>query len=414
MSKAKPKLRAIPEPDLAALELKRPEPPDPIQQPVVDFLNDRNMNWRCGRWELLVGDFPELTEEDVPEFWKKLGENARWKIILRRIYGFAPTEFGIKGSDPEDFRPWTRDELAAHFAITRINLDSEIDSMRQTWRRVLRLKQAAIQSTKSGRGNQQVTEGKIEKIDEDDLDEYLVRFGVDPIILHLPQRSAQDNLVEKAWFVKRLKEWEPLLTKSTMTERLALDTIHNELRLRREQSMLWRLDREINAAKVTQLPGLTKSKQDASDRVKELQQLHADQLNQINEHAPWFNVTEGQISATGAVSQIVQGMQEYYAKGDTKLLDTVFTGTELQVLMRTSRQIDEPRYRLGWVFYVNESRNWIWDQKAKPWMTNRDLAKWDNAFKETVKKFNEFSDEKVVDLEEDGPAGEYADLYAPV
>jgi hypothetical protein len=91
----------------------------------------------------------------------------------------------------------------------------------------------------------------------------------------------------------------------------------------------------------------------------------------------------------------------------------VFTAPEIQKLMQTSKQLPEPRYRIGFVWYVNESHRWLHDPGARSLFANKHLAVFEAGFKRGVKEFIEQTGEHVPDLEKEGPAGEYEDLYVP-
>jgi hypothetical protein len=390
---------------------KTPSPPplEAIENPVAEYYVE-GADWRVDRWELLSAEIPELKREELVDFHTFTRDNVspRSWMVVRRLFGFSPFIIPTAGN-PDDYRALTRGELAAKLEISINELEAELEAVRLAWRRRKHLNDVALAGTKP---NIPAQPNALPMATEAEDDEYLVRFSISPTIFDLPIRKPEENRLEKAWFVKRVREWEPLLTKSTMTEQLAKDTLNNELRLRREQDMLWSIDREP-ACGVAKTQARERRKGIIADRIKELQELHAAQLDAIQEHAPWFNVAEAQISATGAIAQLIQGMLDWEARGDSQLIDGVFTSNELQVLLRTNKQMDEPRYRWGWTMYVNESKQWLWDPKAKGWMRERDLARFDNGFKEGVKKFNETSEERVVDLEADGPEGEYEDLKIP-
>lgn len=384
-----------------------PVPPDLDVSPVAEFYQTREgVDWRVDKWDFLKAEIPELERGELCDFHNLVRDSSpRAWVIIRRLFGFIPKYVPISGN-PDDYRVLPKRELAVALQITDNELNAELEAIRLAWRRRKKLEQTAIEGAAKPITLPCVTEPS--HTDEEN-DELLIRFSFDPEMFDLPTRDKHTNAVEKLWFCKRLREWEPLLTKSTMTEQLASDTLSNELRLRREKAALWAIDREP-AAGIARERAKAERKKKAADRIKELQDAHREQLEAIREHAPWFNVSDAQISATGAIAQLIKGFHDWEARSDSRLLDGVFNSLELQVLVRTAKQIEEPRYRWGWVMYVNDSKQWLWDPNAKSMLRERDLARFDAGFKEGVKKFNETSDDHVVDLESDGSDGTYEDL----
>lgn len=383
--------------------------PEPTDSPIAEYISlAENARWRVDQWELLAAEIPELKRSELPEFHqlvRRTLSNRSW-LIVRRLFGFCPLDVPLD-ANPEDYRSLNRKEMAELLGINEKDVTSEIEVIRLAWRRNRRELEIATEASKPNIPATRSDKERIFTVDENN--ELLIRFSINPEIFDL-NRTKQANELEKAWFCKRLREWEPLFTKSTMTEQLAKDTLNNELRLRREQETLWQIDRDFGTSSAKKKPTLNRLKNQIADRIKELQNVHAAQLDAITEHAPWFNVAEAQISATGAIAQLIQGFQEWEARKDSRIIDGVFTSSELQVLMRTSKQMDEPRYRWGWVMFVNESKRWLWDPSAKSFMREADLARFDNGFKEGVKKYNEANECPIVDLESDGPEGQYPDL----
>jgi len=136
-------------------------------------------------------------------------------------------------------------------------------------------------------------------------------------------------------------------------------------------------------------------------------------MEMLNEIAPWFNVSGRQISASGAIGELIKGIQNYKARSDTALLDGIFTALEIKVLLRTSIQDQEPQYRAGWVTYLNASKSWLWDPNARSQFKHQDLARLDNAWKEAVRLHNEKLGIELTDLEAEGQKGEYETLVEP-
>jgi hypothetical protein len=86
----------------------------------------------------------------------------------------------------------------------------------------------------------------------------------------------------------------------------------------------------------------------------------------------------------------------------------------MQVEMRQSQQIPEPRYRLGLVAHVNAARAGLFDPNWRPMFTDRQLKKLDAGFKEALVRVGEDAGEGLPDLESDRPGeGEYEPIHVP-
>jgi hypothetical protein len=119
----------------------------------------------------------------------------------------------------------------------------------------------------------------------------------------------------------------------------------------------------------------------------------------------------GKFAFNAVLSDITRAVQEYCARNDTRLIDGIFTATEILVECRCSVQAPEPRYRAGLIVYLNAAKAGLWDRHWQPPFEFPALKRLDAAWKAAALAAGEES--KTPDLEQDGPAGEYDDLKLP-
>lgn len=108
---------------------------------------------------------------------------------------------------------------------------------------------------------------------------------------------------------------------------------------------------------------------------------------------------------------ITQALLDVATRNDTRLVDGIYTATEIQVECRRSVQMPEPRYRAGWVVVMNSAKAGLFDPNWKPPFDERMTARMDAAWKAAY--MEAARGEALPDLEADGPGSEYADLKTP-
>lgn len=396
------------QPELGAgTPLPRAPTPAPASAPILEFvafsegLDPRGTRWRIEKWDLFQAEFPQVTTQTVPEFQGWLRKSPRQWLIVRRLFGVMPFERSLD-ADPDDFRPWSRSELCAALGINEDALAAELEAVRVTWQT------RKSQDPKPESPQKRTQPSELLETDDD----VLKRNGYPPTMFGRMDRD--ENRLEKAWFAKRVKQFEPLLTRSPMTQRLARQALNNELELHRYEAEVWGLDarhRDLTPDQDEEAKLIEKRRESLRRKIGEIEDGYRDQLKAIEEHAPWFNVTGEEITQEQCIADFIRRYQEYDQDPANQLVDGVFTAAELQKMMQTSVQVPEPRYRAGWVTYINESKRWLHDPKGKARFKPRDLAKLDAGWKEAVHRFVEETDEPIPDLEQDG--SEYEELYVP-
>lgn len=401
-----------------------PEAPTAVPEApgIVEYRAPDNAKWRVEKWDLLRAEFPLLDEARLPEFHAFLSQFPRPWLIVRRLFGMTPVARSLDG-DPDDYRPWSRLEICAHLNVPGdAELAQELEAARAGWagRSEVGGRMSVVGSREEQ--EQEHAQEQRELVAETDQ-ELLRRYGFPLTMFELPARSAEENETERSWFAGRLRQWEPLLARSPMTKTVAQQALNNELRIARDQAAFWAIDREpelSQGAGSKEQGAVAKEKLERekrrdllSKRIKDLETKYQEQLTQIAELAPWFNVTGEQIDQERAIADFVRLCQEYDADPVHLKVDGVFTAPEIQKLLQTSKQLPEPRYRIGFVWYVNESHRWLHDPGARSMFQNKHLAIFEAGFKRGVKEFIEQTGEHVPDLEKEGPAGEYEELYVP-
>lgn len=365
--------------------------------------------WRVERWEAFCAELDlELKPEQLPVVDAALRPHARSWLVARRLFGFIPVKLSLS-ANPDDYRTVNPAELCDQLGITRPQLQEELKALAAVVRRALGVDGAGGSGEESFVSPGTI-EGRSELLVDDDkilsqfgyprrMFEVVVRNpvpGQEPIV----RRPAAENSEERGWFAGRVRQFEKLLL-DPMVGRLADQLLRNELRLRRIENEM-----AILVVGSKEEKELTTSK-DALEKIIERQ------LESLKEMAPWFNTTEKRVQARDAFSEIIRGMQEYRARGDTALIDGIYTAYELQVLMRTSVQKPMPDYRFGLNLLILESRQGLFDPEWRSRLRQRDLQKWDAGFQEGMKRYIEETGQPVPDLLNDGAEGEFENIFVP-
>lgn len=360
--------------------------------------------WRCNRFDLLVAEFGLPTGKDagaaLAGFHAVSCVNERRWMMVRRLFGLMPM-FPAPGTAADDLRVWGREELTAALGLSRAQLAAELDAVRGGWSRnscELRVSESVRgkpQDYKTGNGTDgtEGTEAKDAKPAEElnfRQEDYLAKqgFGMLKFASH----------EEAEWFTVRVRAYEKIL-REPLASQLGRNALMNELRIRQ-------LDRVLNAT--TQSIGGAEWTRNVKLR-DQMDATYQKQVEQLKEMCPWAVAIAGKWAFSGTLASVTQAIQLYHSQGDTRLIDGIFTATEVQVECRRSTQAPEPRYRAGLVVHLNAARAGLWDPNWKPPLTNGELKRMDAAWKAAYVA-GAPEGERVPDLEAEGAAGEYGEL----
>jgi DNA-directed RNA polymerase subunit RPC12/RpoP len=206
-------------------------------------------------------------------------------------------------------------------------------------------------------------------------------------------RPAAENKVERARFIAKIHEWRKMLEDS-IGGPLARSAMMNEMTLRR-------LDAEIAVADPKQREPLYKQR---DQETKAYQNAVEDLQRMFPEMA-----VAGRVSFRGVISDLVVGHQDYYGNGDRKLMDKVFTATEIEWLLRAAVQV-EARFRFSLNLAIIDCINGLYDPNFRPRLKPRVLKQMDAASKAVLDAGRAASGDKLVDLENGVMPGEGDDF----
>jgi hypothetical protein len=324
--------------------------------------------------------------------------------------------------DPEEYRTMSRAEVCEWRGLKEAELRGELEVIRAAWRKNTQTpkhpnKPELRNSEKEPGSKLQTPNDQTPKTDSalptshfslESDDDLLRKHGFGPEMFKIPGLTAEDVRVEKSFLAARGREWEKILA-APSTKRLAHQALLHEFGLRRMQARKWQLESLTyessteEARRQKELAGLEK-------RISQNEETYQSQLTQLQEMAPWWNVTGKQMTMSGSIGDLIKGIQEYQANGSNALADGINTLAEIQLQMRQSQQQPEPDYRLGLVTYWNEAKAGLWSQEWKPKRTPAELKVMDEGGRELIKRLNEVSQAHIPDLEDMGPQGEFTDI----
>lgn len=356
--------------------MKQPE----LNPALIEYRADGEL-WRCNRFDLLAAEMP-VKADQLPAFHGVAITKARGWLIVRRLFGMQPV-IPPASMDLDDLRIWQREELRESLSLTRAQLQAELDAVRGAWLGVLKTMAPPVPAPEKREHREEFV------FTDDDL---LQRFGF---------TMRFTNMAERAWFTQRVRDWEKVLNEKFATV-LARNALMTELRI-------FQLDSFLNDPEKCKTG---ESNWTNSLKLRQtLDENYQGQISQIKELCPWAGAVAGKFAFNAVLSDISRAVQEYSARNDTRLIDGIFTATEILVECRYSVQAPEPRYRAGLIVYLNAAKAGLWDRHWQPPFEFPVLKRLDAAWKATALAAGEPT--KIPDLEQDGPAGEYDDLKLP-
>lgn len=346
--------------------------------------------WRCNRFDLLAAEMDLAPNAEQWGEWLNLfhavaSSRERGWLIVRRLFGMQPS-LPPSGTEPEDLRLWGREELRQALGMTRAQLKAELDGVRGAWK--------GIQNPKSEIRNPNEHKEKTEPKSEFDFAEeaLLQRYGFE---------MRFTSVSERAWFSGRVKDYEKILNEK-FAAMAARNALMSELRIHQLDEML----NDPDKPRGTEWKALLKLRQDVDGNYQR-------QIDQLQELCPWASAVAGKYAFVGVMSEVTKAIQAYEARGDTALIDGIFTATEIQIECRRSVQAPEPRYRAGVIVYLNAAKEGLWNANWQSQFEPRELKRLDAAWKAALLAAEQAEGIGAPDLEAEGEKGEYRELTNP-
>jgi hypothetical protein len=363
--------------------------------------------WQVEKAEDFIIEFglpPHLSAESQMVQFHELGlKHSRPWLICRRLYGIGPMILPAD-ADPDDFRPSSRAQICEDFGLQPDELQAELDALRTLWLQLLESNQRTETPAQA-----QPEKPKVELAFGDEV---LREFGFEErmfkVMVYNPEtktetpRSPEDTRLEREWFCKRVTEWRKMLEESGGAT-LARAALINDLYLRR-------FDQELAV-----LAPSSKKFEDLYKSKRQIEQQYQEQLKDLQEMFPEMSIAS-KVSFHAQISDLNKAHRDYYGNGDKRLVDKIFTATEIEVLLRMSVQATEPKYRFGLNIALVEAIHGLYDPNWRPQFKPSVLKKLDAGFKRAVVEMREAQNEPLVDLDKGvrpGEGDDYPDLKEP-
>ena len=380
--------------------------------------------WRCDRFDLLAVEVPDLRPADLPAFHAAVLPHPRSWDLARKLWGFRRV-IPRAEENPDDWRVRGREGLANELAITRRQLQAEIDGVRGLWLAVAKGRQEleraqAVAAEQARAAQREAFKEELPLVsDEDAASRAIVAAGFDLDWFDLAGRSEQANRGEKVWFARRLAELAKLFARAE-TREVTRRMLLQELKLRRKDDLAFS----------THSPAMSpKDLQSFKTALLADEADYRDALDQINKIAPWaFNIG-GAISAKGCFAEVIRGYQEWHGQGDPTwlaataeiadlkiapgLVDGLFDAEELQALLRPNAEVPEPQYRLSLSVYAQAVKANLWNPKWQPQFPEGLFAAMDEGYKAAFMALWKKLGLPIPNLLRDGPEGEHLPLAEP-
>lgn len=338
--------------------------------------------WRCARFDLLAAEFT-ITPDQLALFHGVLSAQDRGWLMVRRLYGLQPV-LPPATMPGDDLRTWSRAELRAALGIRPAQLQQELDALRGQW--------LGLVGPKPAPDPEAPASPAAPAAPKQDL------FEPDPRLLAYDLPVTFESRAEHDWFVKRVGDYEKIL-QDRLARGLAVNALMMELSMRR-------LDCYLNNDKLCHV-----GREDWRAHTKLRQDLDGNyqkQIEQIKKLCPWAGAVAGDYAFAGVMSDVTKAIHDYESRGDTRLIDGIFTATEILIECRRSGQASAPRYRAGLVLFANAARAGLFDPRWQSPFQPAALKKIDLAWQAACVAASE--GERLPDLVADGPAGEFDPL----
>lgn len=353
--------------------------------------------WRCSRLDLLAAELEELLPAQLPEFHAVACRSPRTWLIVRRLFGMRPV-LPPPDSSPDDLRVWSRKEICAALGVTNAQLNKELTGVRAAWR--VRLEKApALQAAAAPAPPAVAPETPPGELQLVDVAKELAKLGFPKSIFEQAGIAEDEIRAEMEWFYGRCVEWQKLLS-HPMGGQLSSQALVVELHMRRLTAALGRFKVGDSDYHET-LASLDK-----------LRTQHGAMLKRIDEFDPWMAKERQQQGLVHTMTGIVEGFQRHYADPANVPVDGVFSGLELQVLVRTNNH-SPVRYRAGLSLYLNMARERLFDPQFRDEVGPKTWRKLDAVGRAVIEAVMKETAEPVIEVEGNKPEDEYPPLEVP-
>jgi hypothetical protein len=355
-------------------------------------LTSNSEAWRISDWPGLASDLTvqEHQFEAFMDCANIAGEGPYAAIRMR--YGINPV-IPNPNVNGDFLRKHTLAEVAVEFGTTVEGIKEWIVDFRNDWEKVL------PGLPDKGEKPAVVTPTRSKKITDSQL-ETLAAFRFPPQIFSITDFKRSDETIasEINWFCERLHALTKVFEHPTACD-FGRQLVMTEMNIRRVDDQLIMINPLSD-----RFDGISEKKSRMSKTMMEL-------WKKIEEFVPQIAAHAKKSQLAGVVSDFTAGYLEFYADGENKIIDGLFTNFEIQVECRDARQFAMSRHRPGFVAAVNEAKRGLFDPQFRRKISNKQLRLLDQVWRNTELAIREANPDKVVDLEADGPKGEFPPIF---
>lgn len=349
--------------------------------------------WVCRAPAKLGAEFgiADVQPDLLVELHAALETHARaWKIVCR-LFGIGPVVVADEGDVD---RVWAIEEVLSFLGgIKRKQLDAEMETARGFWQNHQAEKSPATSVERAkDRDLSPALNGQQSSMQFSE--DMLGQFGFSPSMFRVEGRDPADNDREKDWFCETLQNWAHMFS-SPVAGPIARNALLNLLRMRRLEALEMQMS--------SRHKDYSSIRRDYAD----LESAYEAQAEKLDSLFPWKRDVAGKMSGQATVSALIVAIREYQANRNHELIDGLFTAAELHVEVQTHTLQEDCQYRLGLVTYLQAARKGMWDPHWQNEMDPSVLAKLDKGFQMGVRQAREDLGEALLDIEAEGPEGEY-------
>lgn len=367
---------------------------------IIKYTTIDRQRWQCHAIDRIQIEIEGFQEADLPELHRVLSMTVRPWFIARQLFGLMPIIPPVDYDLPS-LAVLSAEDITEDLGLKRGGLKAELDAIRGLWFGS-RPKQSELKKADAADKAERAAKfsGEFHLASEDPA-KVITAAGFHLSMFQVVNRSEPETKAEMAWFVSRIGEFEKPLA-NPMAKGLAQGILVKEMLIRRKRDHICTFEPK----------SMGKQTQDASADLRADETAYQAMLVQLDKVAPWMGLVGNRIGFHGVVADLIRALQEAEVNGDHAFVDGMFTATEVQVLLRTSKQEPRSQYRPDIVALVNAAKGHLWDRN---WESSIPASQWKRlrtAWVKAEEEVRQSLQERLVDLTDDGSSGEYDSIQA--
>lgn len=360
---------------------------EPKPAPIfIEYLAPNGEKWRAEQGGALLEMF-NLSMENLAAWHGAMAPEERVWRILRWRFGIAPLLAGA--ADADYLAPIPVEQIAAKLGVDLTAIGCELESAKAFW---VRWQMA----NRRDDGGSRIEDGGAEGIQRATPTER-------EALLKLHGFSDLRDEEEELYAFTRIGDLKHKL-EDEEGRTIAQSCIRVELRIRRNNQIMAKIERQAAdpGTSPEQATSLRADIKGYHDMAGDLARQHLDLMKAMNATQEQNPSVQRKVAFVDCLGQLTRAMQEYESRGDTTLIDGIFTAAEVKILT-TPMSLRPPQYRLDIVMiarHAMEHEN-LWNPEYEPVTAERGMYRRMRAALQAVLTAAENETGTMVEMEDD-------------